>query len=361
MLASWVLTMNEGFRMLDDHKYSLKRKVAYSHPSPAYSDEAYGPGGPGRTTGAVGEVHLVDGEGAHWEYTLVNSFTSEVCRVAEEDIFHGANMAYLDIHRRDGIQWSAPPPETAGDDPESDFWQSTLKDFVRKAVPKIRERELDEERERSEGRNLSIGEGDYIKVRGDVRPEMEACHNLYAKVQGVSPSGIHHLDVPDGRQGIAEGEHRVLNSYHVRLDNGIEADIYDVEVKAVYTTNSRRVVLNWRAATFLAEAFGDDPPYELQLEYLNGHVFTRSELEGMSAADMGELLGQMLYAKGMITWEEVHSKTENLVYSPSEYLVDQLLAISRFDMVRNQSMASNEIERLRAEDSRLRELFSSEG
>ena len=36
---------------------------------------------------------------------------------------------------------------------------------------------------------------------------------------------------------------------------GIEGDVYDAEIKLFYTANSRKTVLNWRAATLLAEAF----------------------------------------------------------------------------------------------------------
>lgn len=343
--------------MLDDHKYSLRRKVAYSHPSPAHIDEDYGPKGPERTYGIVTEVHLTDGEIAHWEYTVVNSFTEEVCRVTEDEIFHGADSAYLDMHRRDGIRWTSAPPETAVDDPGSKFWKNSLKDFIRNAVPEIVEREQGDERMRTEGRNLPLAKGDYIKVRGDLRPDMDAYHNLYGKILTVSPSEIQYLDVPQGVHGVCAGQHRVLAEYQVRLDSGDEVNVLDVEVKAMYTTNGQTVILNWRAATFLAESFGDHPPYEVHLDYLNGHLFTRSELQGTSQEDMGELLARMLYAKGLITWEEVHAKTHLLAQSSSEFLVDQLLEISRFDMKRNRPLTSSEIDQLRADDSRLKDLF----
>jgi hypothetical protein len=220
--------------------------------------------------------------------------------------------------------------------------------------------EIDQERERTEGRNLPLADGDYIKVRGDLRPESETHHNCYAKILSVSQPDRECLTVTTGGHGLPVGEHRILKSYRVQLDCGEEADVYDVEVKAVYTTNGRSVILNWRAATFLAEAFGDDPPYEVHLEFLNGHIFTRAELEGMQPHDMGEILVRLLYAKGMILWEELSEKTEVLVHAPAEYLVDQILAISRFDMENNRSLAHGEIEQRRVDDSRLKKLFGHE-
>lgn len=343
--------------MLDDHKFSLRRRVAYAHPNPGMPDDSYGPGGPGRTYGEVTEVHLLEEEAPHWEYTIVNSFTKETCRVMEDEVFHGANLRYLDLHRRDGIHWSSAPPSVG--DREEEFWRGSLKDFVRTSIPKIREQEIGQEEERAKGRDLPLEEGDYIKVRGDLRPEMEQHHNLYAKIISVSPAGIESFDIPTGKHGLPVGEHKVLRSYRIRLDNGEETDAYDIEVKAVYTTNGRSVILNWRAATFLAEAFGDDPPYEVHLEFLNGHIFARSELAGVSTPDMGELLARLLYAKGLITREELQDKIEVFVNAPAEFLVDQILAISRFDMEKNRAFAHSEIEQRRADDLRLKELFQT--
>ena len=48
--------------MLDDHKYSLRRIVAYAHRDPEQPGAMYGPGGPERTYGIVTEVHRVEGE-----------------------------------------------------------------------------------------------------------------------------------------------------------------------------------------------------------------------------------------------------------------------------------------------------------
>lgn len=342
--------------MLDDHKYSLKRTVAYNHPDPERPAEQYGVGGPERTFGVIIEVYRVEDEPAHWEYAVKNSFTDEVRRVPESEVFHGADQAYLDLRRRDGIRWLHGPPEAARGNADSPFWRRTLRQFVRTAIPKIREREQDEKRARLEGRGLALGPGDYAKVRGDLRRETEPHHNLYAKILSVSPADIEHLQIPRGR-GITPGTHKVQRKYHVLLDSGDEADVYDVEIKVIYTTHGRTVVLNWRAAAFLAEAFGDDPPYDLQLEYLDGHVFSRAELDGMSADDLADLLTRLLYAKGMITWEEFAHKADSLAKSPPGYLVDQMLDLSRFDRRQNRPLTDEEIEQARAEDARLRGLF----
>ena len=343
--------------MLDDHKYSLGRVVAYSHRDPEHPAAMYGPGGPERTYGLVTEVHLVKGEHPHWEYTIRNSFTGETRRVSEEEVFHGADQGYLDLRRRDGIAWLHGPPEAARNDTESRFWKRTLRQFVRTAIPKIREREQDEEKARAQGRSLDLAPGDYIKVRGDLRPETEPFHNLYAKILSASPADIAHLAIPHRKQGIAAGAHKVLLSYHVLLDSGDEADIYDVEVKTVYTTHGRTVILNWRAAAFLAEAFGDDSPYDPHLEYLSGHVFSRAELEEMPADDLADTLVRLLYVKGLITRDELPQKADSLSKAPFGYLVDQILDISRFDMMKNRPLTQAEIEQFRSEEERLRGLL----
>lgn len=337
---------------MDDHKYSLNRVVAYPHDDPEHPDAVYGPGGPKRTYGKVMEVHRTEGDHPHWEYTLRNSFTGEVRLLGEDRIFHGANRGYLDLHRRDGIPWLQGPPDSARNDTGNQYWKHTLREFVRTAIPGIIERERDEEKARSEGRNLNLGPGDYVRIRS-LRPETEPCHNLYAKVISVSAADREFMD-------IGPRKHRVLLSYHVRLDNDQEADVYDIEIKTVYTTLGRTVIQNWRAATFLADAFGDDPPYDLQLEYLSGHVFSRAELTDMTADDLADLLTRLLYVKGLILWDELSEKAQRLSKSPAEYLVDQVLDISRFDMKKNRPLTLSEIEHFRSENERLRRIVNGE-
>ena len=328
--------------MVDDHKYSLGRTVAYRHPDPESAPDAYGPGGPERTSGVITGVELIEDDEPWWEYTIRNAFCDEVRRVRESDIFHGTDQGYLDLRRRDGIAWSAQPSQSG--------WQDALKQFIRDEIPKILQREEDDERARAEGRDLRLSAGDYIKVRGDLRAESAPIHNLYARVQSVSSPDRETLTLPGG-------PHKLRAAYHVLLEDGSEADIYDVEVKVAYTTHGRSTVLNWRAATFLAEAFGDDPPYDLQLDYLNTHVFTREELEGLSAHELADLLAGILYVKGQIMWEELSAKQESLAGSPETYLRDQILANSRFDMAQNRQLTPEEIAQVRDRGRRLRELI----
>ncbi|MCL6519611.1 MAG: hypothetical protein K6T99_07225 [Armatimonadetes bacterium] len=344
--------------MVDDHKYSVRRIVAYRHPEPEQPKEVYGPLGPDRTYGIVLEVMLV-GEGSpHWEYIVRNSFTGEVRQIAESEIFHGADCEYLDFYRRDSIFLTRESPSRFDDeDARSQHWQRALKRFLRTGVRKLREREEKEARAREEGVNLGLAPGDYVRLRGDLRPEMEQYHNLYGKVLAVAPADIEFLEIGPGKGGMLPGVYKVLKSYHIKLDNGEEADFYDVEIKAVYTTNGRRKILNWRAASFLAEAFGDEPPYQADLEYLCSHVFTRAELEGKSNEELAELLAKLIFVKGQATLEEIEEKRAALENSPTTYLVDQILALSRFDMSKNRSLTDEEIEQSRIADAKLKELF----
>lgn len=333
--------------MVDDHKFSLNRTVAYRHPDPEHEANDYGPGGPERTSGVIIGVRLVEDGVTGWRYTIRNIRCDEVREVAESDIFHGTDERYLDLRRRDGIAWSVSPSDpvdgrTAGRD-----YQGSLNQFIKNDIPKLLRREEDEERAIAEGRDLHLAAGDYIKVRGDLRPEAAPFHNLYAKILSVADSDVEKIN----------STHKVRAAYHVLLDNGTEADIYDPEVKVVFTTDGRATVLNWRAAVFLAEAFDDDPPYDLQLDYLNGHVFSRAELENLCGQDLSDLLAAILYVKGLITWGELPDKRESLAKSPAAYLRDQILAYSRFDMAQNRQLTPEEVARVRAADQRLRDLI----
>lgn len=344
--------------MLDDHKYSLRRIVAYAHRDPEHPGAMYGSGGPERTYGIVTEVHRAEGDDPHWEYTLANTLTGEVRRVTEDEIFHGADQSYLDLRRRDGIPWLHQPPEAARNNEQSGFWKHTLHHFVRTAIPQIQERERQEERERVHGRDLGLATGDYVKIRGDLRPEMEPHHNLYARVISVSPSDIKHMEIPREQPDASPRKHKVLLSYHVLLEDRQETSVFDVEIKTVYTKQGRTVILNWRAAAFLAETFGDDPPYDLQFDYLNGHVFSRAEIEGMSANDLADLLARLIYVKGLLVWEELPQKAEALARSTPGFLVDQILEFSRFDMSKNRRLTQEEIERIHSDAARLSNLLN---
>lgn len=333
--------------MVDDHKFSVGRTVAYRHPDPGREPGVYGPEGPDRTSGAIVGVRLIEEGEPRWQYTIQNAFCDETRDVPESDVFHGTDQRYLDLRRRDGIAWSV---ATNAGHASRKFWQGALRQFIRNDVPQLLRREEDEERARTEGRSLNLGPGDYVKLRGDLRPDAGRLHNRYAKVLSESRPETETIE-------LSQGAHRVQASYRVLLDDGSEADVYDVEVKAAYTTGGCASVINWRAASFLAEAFGDDPPYDVRLDYLNGHVYTRAELEPMDAAELADLLAGLLYAKGLITLDELSAKQDSLAGSPESYLRDQILANSRFDMARNRQLTSDEISRLRDGDQRLRELM----
>lgn len=343
--------------MPDDHKFSIGRLVVYEHLDPMYANELYGPGGPHRTYGWIEGVYFVEVNHPHWEYEIVNSLTGERCRVPEERIFHGADRVYLDIRRRDDIAWFRQPPETICKDVASRFWRYTLRQFLNSEVPRIIECEKKESEVRDSGRCLELEPGDYLRVRGDLRPEMEQYHNQYAKVLEVLVADRPFLDVLGVHPGLIPGRHKVLTAYRVQLDDGNEALIYDVEVKAVYTSRGRRLILNRRAALFLAETFGDNLPHDVQIEYLSTHVFSRSELKDMSDMELCELLANLLYAKGLITKPEILEKTETFSQAPRQYLVDQILAQSRFDTRANRELTEKEIQRYRSQEAQFRRLL----
>lgn len=343
--------------MLDDHRYSLNRIVAYAHRDPQSPAEVYGPGGPERTYGVVVEIHEVGGTSPRWEYTIANSFTQEERRLTEDEIFHGADQPYLDLHRRDGIPWQRVPPESARDNADSRFWAHTLRQFVRAGIPRIVEREKLEEHERVHGRDLDLQPGDYVRVRGDLRPDKASVHNLYAKVLSASDADIRSVGVPPGTHGLAPGSHKIRHSYHVLLDDGQETDVYDIEVKTVYTKRGRLLVVNWRAASYLAEAFGDDPPYDLQFDYIAHHIFSRAELRGLSSGELAEVLARLLYVKGLLTRDELEHKADALAASTTEFLTDQILELSRFDVSSNRRLTDDEIERFHRDSLRLRDML----
>jgi len=344
--------------MVDDHKYSIRRIVAYRHPHPEYDSSSYGPLGPDRTYGLILDVRLAGKDEPQWEYSIKNTFTGEVCTVPESEIFHGADREYLDLYRRESIFRSRESPtHHPSEEARHKYWRRALRHFLKTGIPKLRMREESEDRAREQGRDLQLDYGDYVRVRGDLRPEVEKYHGLYGKILSVSPSTVQFLEIGTGKAGLAPGRYRILNTYHIRLDTGEEADFYDVEIKTVYTTHGRRDILNWRAACFLAEAFGDELPYQPELEFLSGHIFTRSELEEKTNEELAELLIKMLFVKGQATIEELNEKRDFLERSPRTYLVDQILAVSRFDMSKNRPLTDDEIQATLLAEARLKDLL----
>lgn len=332
----------------DDHKYSLNRTVAYSHPNPTKAPGEYGPAGPQRTRGLILDVHWVEGETPQWEYLVKNSFTAEEEYVPETMIFHGLDAEYLDVRRRDGINWSPETPSIS--DIPIGFWRANLSGFMKQGIPELQNREREQERERTEGRELRLAPGDYVKLRGDLRPELESYHNSYAKILDLCEPGIAEIATD-------AGPCRVLKAYEVLTDSGEKTRVYDVEIKTIYSENGRASILNWKAALFLSEAFGDEHPYEVHLEYLSAHVFTRAELEGKDSEELGSILANMLYAKGLVSRDELHDKIHDLSHAGMEYLTDHILSMSRFDMKQNRPMEEEEIEKAKQEVARLRDLL----
>jgi hypothetical protein len=228
--------------------------------------------------------------------------------------------------------------------------ESVLSTFLRTTIREFIRREESEDQARREGRDLPIKSGDYIRVRGNLRPEIEACHNHYAKVLEVSDPDIAAIESEDDL-------YAVCHRYVICLDDGSEHVIYDPEVKLYYTAGGRATVLNWRAATFLAEAFHDDPPYSVEYSYLEDHVFTRDELDTLSLEDLGNLLTALLYVKGRMGLRDLERADQHLEGVPKEHLIDNVLAISRFDMRKNRSLTAGEIESKRKELFKFRRLI----
>lgn len=330
--------------MIDDYKYSVGRTVVYRHPNPERLRKDYGQFGPDKTVGVVNDVELGKAPDLVWVYVIENARTAEVTRVSEQDIHH-ATLGKDERKRRGRIDIERVAEAIA--EPET---ESVLAGFLRTTVREFRRREETEELARREGRELPLKAGDYIRIRGDIRRELEPFHNHYAKILDVSEPDIAAIES-------RKGTYKARRRYTVRLDDDSELVIYDPEVKHYYTSNGRATVLNWRAAAFLAEAFGDDPPYKLEYSYLEDHVFSRDELEPLSIDGLTDLLTALLYVKGRMGLRDLEFTRVQGEEISREHLVDNVLAISRFDMRRNRTLTSGEIEGKRKEIHKLRRLL----
>lgn len=342
--------------MLDDHKYSIGRLVVYRHPDPKLPRQSYGHYGHERTVGEVVAVDVDHLPEPHWVYTIRNIRNQEVARVDEDQIeFATADGRRLrrqsprGIERRieDGALAEMIARALSNPDRQS-LLRYTLRDLIY--------REEMEAKAHTEGTNLPIAEGDYIRVRGDLRPETEALHNHYAKVLSVHASDIAGIENARSKPG-RPTMYRTLKRYHVISSEGVEADIYDVEIKLFYTANGRKTILNWRAATLLAEAFGDPPPYRLEYEYLSDHIFTREELKARKRSELAQMLASLLYVKGRMGWRDYQRRNQLFAGTPKSHLIDSILQISRFDSRRNRLMTREEIARHHQDGFRLRRLL----
>ncbi|MDO8588559.1 MAG: hypothetical protein Q7T82_16145 [Armatimonadota bacterium] len=335
---------------MDDHKYSVGRMVVFRLP-----EEARRPGATGRwagkASGAVVAAQLAQ-EPERWVYTVERQRTRDRLQVNEEDILYGVpgrrkSSRESQAKEERGERLAGMLDHMASDSALADFLRTTVRDLVR--------REIQEETARREGRELPLGVGDYIRVRGDLRQELERYHNYYGKIIEVVAPDIGGLEI---RQRDGEPRtHSVTSKYLVFLDDGSLVEVYDPEVKLYYTANSRSTILNWRAATFLAEAFGDDPPYKVEYSYLEDHIFAREDLTTLSLDQLVELLASILYVKGHMGWRDFQEQQGHLAGLSRAYLVDSILAASRFDQRKNRAMTPREIEEKRHRARKFKELL----
>ncbi|MGI6295549.1 MAG: hypothetical protein ACOX3G_05625 [Armatimonadota bacterium] len=341
--------------MLDDYKYSVGRLVVYQHNDPKLPRQSYGHLGPARTIGEILEVDLCPTPESHWVYTIQNTRNGEVSRINEDAILFATQSGKKSPRRpiqsrsEDGALAEMIARALSNPDKGS-FLKSTIREML-----------IKEEREakaQSEGSRLPIGAGDYIRVRGDLRPEMDWLHNQYAKILSVEDSDIAGIENSDARPG-QPLIYRTLKKYEIVTPESAKAHIYDAEVKLFYTANSRSVILNWRAATLLSESFGDQPPYKLEFEYLADHVFSRDEIRSKSRKELVEILASILYVKGRLGWRDYQRRSAFFAGTPKNNLIDNILQVSRFDSRKNRAMTSEEITQHKQQAYKLRRLLKS--
>lgn len=354
-----IMESERATNMLDDFKYSIGRLVVYRHIEPKLPRQSYGHYGPEKTVGEILAVDVVPSPEPHWVYTIQNIRNQETLHVDENNIHFATatgmrwkRAAKRPSQRRraeDGALAEMIAKALSNPDRES-LLQYTLKELLYKeemAAKAVRE-----------GPNLPIQAGDYVRLRGDLRRESRVLHNHYAKVLAVEPADIAGIENPDFKPGQPR-LYRTLHKYHVHTSEGIEARVYDAEIKLFYTANGRKTILNWRAATLLAEAFHDEPPYNLEYEYLVDHVFTRDELAAKKRAELTQLLASLLYVKGRLGWRDYQRRSQFFAGTPKSHLIDSILQISRFDSRHNRPMTREEIVRNRQTGYKLRRLLKS--
>lgn len=348
-----IMELERANEMLDDYKYSIGRLVVYRHHEPKLPRQSYGQQGSDRTIGEVLEVDLVPKPAPHWVYVIENVRNGEVCRVDESAIIFatgvGKKLSRKAVERKaeDGALAEAIARALSNPDRGS-LLRATLKDLLL--------REESEAQAHIEGPRLPVSKGDYIRVRGDLRPEMEILHNHYAKVLSVEDTDIAGIENPSAKPG-QPTMFRTLKKLGVITSEGVRADIYDAEVKLFYTANGRATILNWRAATLLAEVFGDQPPYKLEYEYLADHVFTREELRRKTRTELAQMLASLLYVKGRMGYRDHQRRNAFFAGTPKNHLIDSILQASRFDARRNRAMTSEEIARHQQQAYKLRRLL----
>ena len=344
--------------MLDDFKYSIGRLVVYRHLEPKLPRQSYGHYGPDKTVGEVLAVDVAPSPEPHWVYMIQNIRNQETVRVVEDNI-HFATAT--------GARWKQTARRSSRrrieDGAVAEMIAKALSNPERESLLRYTLKELLYKEEMAakavrEGPDLPIAAGDYVRLRGDLRREARVLHNHYAKVLAVEPADIAGIENPESKPGQPR-LFRTLRRYHVRTSEGIDAHIYDAEIKLFYTAHGRKTILNWRAATLLAEVFKDEPPYKLEYEYLADHVFTRDELAGTKRAEMTQLLASLLYVKGRLGWRDYQRRSQFFAGTPKSHLVDSILQMSRFDSRHNRPMTHEEITRTRQTGYKLRRLLKA--
>ena len=343
--------------MLDDYRFSIGRVVVYKHPDPSLPKRAYGQKGPDRTVGIIIGVEPADSPQPQWIYTIKNIRTRETVRVPESEIAFGSSIDYSEFRGASRIPTSGADRMTGRIVAEAlskAITESTVTNYLRSSVHDILRAEKAEEITRREGRDLPLDVGDYLRIRGDLRSETKDFHNLYAKILAVKPPDRDYIDV--NVRGIGR-QYRVRRRYLVQADNSERIEIYDPEIKVFYTIHGRKQILNWRAVTFLAEVFGDDAPYSVEMDYVQNHVYTRSELDLKDRDELQDLLSSVLYAKGHMGWYDYEDRRRLFKGVSKGFLIDTILAASRFDMHRNRLMTPEEINLKIRDRERLKKLI----
>ena len=341
--------------MVDDHKYSIGRLIVYRHLDPKLPRQSYGHYGHERTVGEILDVEVVHEPESHWVYAVRNVRNQEITHVDEDQVKFATsvggqwrkNPQQIAARVEDGalaemIAKALSSPERAG------LLRSTLRDLLRRedlAANAYRD-----------GPNLPVFAGDYVRIRGDLRREAEPLHNHYAKILTVEPADIAGIENPLAKPGQPR-LYRTLKKYRIISSEGIETDVYDAEIKLFYTAHGRKTILNWRAATLLAEAFSDDPPYNLEYDYLSDHIFTREELGPLKRMELAELLASTLYVKGRMGWRDYQRRGQFFAATPKSHLVDHILEASRFDSRRNRLMTREEVAAKQEASFRLQRLL----
>ncbi len=341
--------------MLDDYKYSIGRLVVYRHPDPRLPRQSYGHYGHERTVGEIIGVELVTTPHPHWLYSIKNARNREIAGVVEDQIRFATSTIgdWKKTARNNRAEDGALAEMIAKalSNPEREvILRSTLRDFLRKE-------ELAARASR-EGAHLPLQAGDYIRIRGDLRRETQPLHNHYAKILAVGPSDIAGIENPYAKPGQPK-LFRTVRRYRVMSAERVESEIYDAEIKLFYTANGRKTLLNWRAATLLAEAFDDPAPYHVDFDYVAEHIFTREELKESKRPDLVQLLAALLYVKGKIGLRDYQRRNQFLAAAPKSHLLDNILELSRFDARQNRFMTPEEIAARQQEYLKLSKLLQT--